>query len=175
MLVVGSLINRESQVTTLKFETEICSRCGGSGRHSYCEMHGDTCFKCHGKGQALTHRAVVASQWMAEQRKILIRDVKPGMVIKCCGSTYNVQSISQDTVSTSKSLIDGVMVESAPSWHINGIKHALIAQGDHVVELIPSKAAQVEQLRAAIEYQNTLTKAGTPRKSARSVEQLQAA
>jgi hypothetical protein len=138
-------------------------------------MYGDTCFKCHGKGQALTRRAIVARQWLADQRKILVRDVRPGMVIKCCGSTYNVQSISQDTVSTSSSLIDGVMVANAPSWQIKGIKHALTAQGDHVVELIPSKAEQIKQLRAAIEYQNNLTKAGTPRKSARKAEQLLAA
>lgn len=150
----------------LKFERETCSRCGGCGRHSYCEMYQDTCFKCHGKGQALTRRAVVAHLWMIDQRKILVRDVKPGMVIKACGSTYNVQSVSQDTVSTSKSLVDGVMVENAPSWQIMGIKHGLTAQGDHVVELIPSKAVQIEQLRAAIEYQNSLTKDGKPRKRA---------
>jgi hypothetical protein len=149
----------------LKFERETCSRCGGCGRHSYCEMYSDTCFKCHGKGQALTRRAVVARQWMIEQRKILVRDVKPGMTIRACGSTYNVQSVSQDTVSTSKSLVDGVWIEHPPSWQIRGIKHGLTAQGDHVVELIPSRAEQIEQLRAAIEYQNSLTKAGKPRKS----------
>lgn len=151
---------------TLKFERELCTRCGGCGRYSHCEMYGDTCFKCHGVGQALTRRAVVARQWMADQRKILIRDVKPGMVIKCCGSTYNVQSISQDAVSTGSSLRDGVMVANAPSWQIKGIKHSLTAQGDHVVELIPSKSEQIEQLRAAIEYQNSLTKTGAARKAA---------
>lgn len=150
---------------TLQFERETCSRCGGCGRYSHCEMYGDTCFKCHGKGQALTRRAVVARQWMVDQRKILIRDVKPGMVIKCCGSTYNVQSISQDTVCTSWSLRDGVMVANEPSWRIAGVKHYLAAQGDHTVELIPSKEEQIEQLRAAIEYQNNLTKAGKPRRS----------
>jgi len=150
--------------TELKFERETCTRCGGSGQYSYCEMYGSTCFKCHGNGQALTRRGAVARQWMADQRKILVRDVKPGMVIKSFGSTYNVQTILQDAISTGKSLIDGVWIDHAPSWRIQGIKHGLVCQGDTAVELIPSKVEQVEQLRAAIEYQNSLTKAGKPRK-----------
>ena len=28
---------------------EVCGRCGGSGRYSYCQMYGDTCFGCSGK------------------------------------------------------------------------------------------------------------------------------
>ena len=28
---------------------ELCGRCGGSGRYSYCAMYGDTCFGCSGK------------------------------------------------------------------------------------------------------------------------------
>lgn len=27
-----------------------CSRCGGSGNHSYNPIHGSTCFKCNGLG-----------------------------------------------------------------------------------------------------------------------------
>lgn len=27
-----------------------CSRCGGSGEYSFCQMHGTTCFKCGGSG-----------------------------------------------------------------------------------------------------------------------------
>jgi hypothetical protein len=27
-----------------------CTRCGGSGHYSYCQMHGTTCFKCGGSG-----------------------------------------------------------------------------------------------------------------------------
>ena len=29
---------------------KICSRCGGSGNHSYNPIHGSTCFKCNGLG-----------------------------------------------------------------------------------------------------------------------------
>lgn len=27
-----------------------CSRCGGTGNHSYNPIHGSTCFKCNGLG-----------------------------------------------------------------------------------------------------------------------------
>ena len=47
---------------------------------------------------------------------------------------------------------------------------ALTAQGDHVVELIPSKAEQIDQLRAAIAFQNGLTKQGKPKSAARMME-----
>lgn len=32
---------------------EECTRCGGSGRYSYCQMYGDRCFKCRGSRQQL--------------------------------------------------------------------------------------------------------------------------
>ncbi len=36
-----------------KLALKTCGRCGGSGKHSYCEMHGDTCFGCGGTGKVL--------------------------------------------------------------------------------------------------------------------------
>ncbi|VVB52868.1 Uncharacterised protein [uncultured archaeon] len=42
------------------FETETCGRCGGSGRHSYCQMYGDTCFGCSGSGKRYSKRGQAA-------------------------------------------------------------------------------------------------------------------
>ena len=42
------------------FESETCSRCGGSGHYSYCSMYGTVCFKCHGKKVTLTKRGAAA-------------------------------------------------------------------------------------------------------------------
>lgn len=39
------------------FPLQDCPRCGGSGRHSYCERFGTTCFQCGGKGRARTRAA----------------------------------------------------------------------------------------------------------------------
>src|SRR3954470_14096415 len=98
-------------MTILSFETEVCSRCHGAGRHSYCEAYGDTCFKCHGKGKQITRRAQVAYDRMIAARQIRLGDVLPGMRIKSGGYTYQVQSVWQDLFSSSKSLKDGVMVD----------------------------------------------------------------
>lgn len=42
------------KVTKINYEREACSRCGGSGRYSYCAMYGDMCFGCSGKGKQLS-------------------------------------------------------------------------------------------------------------------------
>lgn len=51
----GNWGNRSVKMGT-SLETETCGRCGGSGRHSYCQMHGDRCFRCGGRGRTLTKR-----------------------------------------------------------------------------------------------------------------------
>lgn len=38
----------------IKYERKTCGRCGGSGRHSFCELHGDRCFGCGGTGIVLS-------------------------------------------------------------------------------------------------------------------------
>ncbi len=42
------------------FETEVCSRCAGSGKYSYCTMYGTTCFKCAGRKVTYTNRGDAA-------------------------------------------------------------------------------------------------------------------
>ncbi len=44
----------------VRFETKTCGRCGGSGRHSYNQMHGDVCYGCGGTGKAWTKRGHAA-------------------------------------------------------------------------------------------------------------------
>ncbi|MEV8056531.1 hypothetical protein AB0P37_08380 [Streptomyces antimycoticus] len=46
--------------TTLKFETEDCTRCDGTGKHSFNPMHGHVCFKCKGSKRSLTRRGKAA-------------------------------------------------------------------------------------------------------------------
>lgn len=44
----------------ITYETKTCGRCGGSGRYSYCTMHGNTCFSCAGSGRARTKAGAAA-------------------------------------------------------------------------------------------------------------------
>lgn len=43
-------------VPKIKFGTENCERCDGTGRHSYNPVDGDRCFKCKGSGKQLSRR-----------------------------------------------------------------------------------------------------------------------
>jgi len=149
----------------LKFEREPCTRCGGSGEYSYCEMYGSTCFKCEGKGQSLTKRAKVAVQWMNRQNMIPAGEVKVGMVIRGCGwNRLTVKTIEAEPPGRSKSLRDGVWVVNPPGLTIRGEKAGITCSTDFEFQLIRSKQDHVDLLRKAIEYQNSLTKSGTPRK-----------
>ncbi len=47
-----------------KMALKTCGRCAGSGKYSYCQTHGDTCFGCGGSGKVLptTSAALVAAK-----------------------------------------------------------------------------------------------------------------
>lgn len=152
----------------LKFETETCSRCGGCGEYSYCEMYGRTCFKCHGKGIQLTKRAAKALAWMNEQKKIKCQDVKPGMRVKISGvGTFTVTKSEMTPESQwGKSLQPDGSWKVCPGWDIGGEPSwaGIRAFPEYEIQNIGTKAEQIALIRQAIEYQNSLTKAGTPRK-----------
>lgn len=58
--------------------TEVCGRCRGSGKHSYCAGHGNTCFGCHGRGRV----AADITAKVAETALGLPRDVISAAVAK---------------------------------------------------------------------------------------------
>lgn len=150
----------------LKFERETCSRCGGTGHYSYNQISGSTCFKCHGHREVLTARGAAAHAWLKAKWAMPARDVLPGMVIMWAGNTYNVQSVAWDLKSSSKSrsLPTDPWVDAPPAVRIEGVKHGCVLQPDTEVQLKPPAAQRLADLAAAIEYQNSLTKAGTVRK-----------
>src|SRR5262252_1659148 len=63
---------------TLLFENVPCSRCGGSGHYSYCQMYGTTCFKCAGDGAVLTKRGRAAQMFLNQSRKRKASEFKVG-------------------------------------------------------------------------------------------------
>ena len=46
-------IAKRRLIKTGKLTLKTCSRCAGSGKYSYCQTHGDTCFGCGGTGKVL--------------------------------------------------------------------------------------------------------------------------
>ncbi len=57
-------------------ETAVCSRCGGSGRYSYCTMYGSVCFGCSGSGKKYTKRGYAALEYLKSLRCKPAREFK---------------------------------------------------------------------------------------------------
>lgn len=145
---------------TRQFETQSCTRCGGGGQYSYCEMYGSTCFQCHGKGKTLTKRGRAAVAFWRSLRSIPASEVKIGQRIKSGGLTITVREIT--TGGSCRSTVNGVTTESQYT-NFRGQKATLGLFPDSIVEVIPAtEAIRDAQLNAAFDYQDTLTKQGKP-------------
>lgn len=66
---------------TVKFETEACSRCGGSGSYSFNLRDGDKCLKCDRSGIQISRRGLAAKKAYEGVMAGMTRtwaEVKPG-------------------------------------------------------------------------------------------------
>lgn len=153
------------------FETESCTRCGGCGRYSYCEMYGDRCFKCGGSGRQLTKRGKAASDFLRKLRTVKARDVQIGDYIRVDGTpgfsktTWAKVETIYTRLRSGTSTVDGVTTVHN-HLHLDGTtaKGESYSYGtfpDCDVRLVPTKAQAAEQIAQALAYQATLTKAGT--------------
>lgn len=160
------------------FETEVCSRCGGTGNYSYCSYYGTTCFKCRGAKVVLTKRGAAAQKFLTELQTVSLQDLKPGMIIEQTGisnggSPYSykatVTSVEpSDSVTHFSSLQNGVMVAGTAKYiHIKTTHPKYGNAGQHVFDtstfrVWPNSAVNIEK---ALAYQASLTKTGTVRKN----------
>jgi len=157
-----------------------CSRCGGSGEYSYCQMYGRTCFKCGGSGRQLTKRGRAAADYLRALRTIKARDVKFGdcVYISAVPGFAKATYVRVDTIYTqlrSGSHRDPKTGETVYVNHLNlngttpkGERFGLGTFPDADVRLVPTKAEAEAQVAKALAYQATLTKAGTVAKRARA-------
>lgn len=90
---------------TVKFETEECSRCGGSGSYSFNLRDGDKCLKCNRSGLQTSRRGMAARKaydLVMDGMQKIWSDVKPGdkvqLTIRKNGSLINrwVQVVTAD-------------------------------------------------------------------------------
>lgn len=164
-------------VSKLGFEMMTCSRCGGSGNYSYCQMYGSRCFKCHGKGVCYTAKGFAAASYYAESLKVPASTFVVGDLIwvenfwKQMNYFAPIVSI-EPGVQTGSSLKDGVMVPYRHEMLAISTEHAKYGQcGMHVYPESMIRKAWGAEFKAAkqaeaLAYQATLTKAGKPRKAA---------
>lgn len=159
---------------SLVFDSVTCTRCGGSGKFSYCSvMNGPfgryTCFKCFGEGQTLTKKGDAAQAYYNTLLTVKISDVQVGQKWLARGipgfmadAWITITSITPDELNAGRILISGIDEKR------NNESHGYNGTPDDVLR-IRQTAEEVKAKRAqALAYQETLTKTGTPRKRAAS-------
>lgn len=161
------------------FEKTTCGRCGGSGSYSYCQSYGSTCFKCHGKGEVLTKRGAAASAFLLQSLMVPLSDVAVGDVLRVqeihpAGTiSYwaKVSAIEEDAKSHS------VLNAQTGEWsEVRGRRVTTHSKKRGDFSIFGNTETQVRRavdndtkrakLSAALAFQSTLTKTGTPRKRA---------
>ena len=161
----------------LLFENETCSRCGGSGNYSYCQMYGTRCFKCHGSKVVLTKRGAAAQAYLVQLQTMALKDLKAGQIIECTGVSnggglyrYKAPVVSvepSDSVKHVSSSTNGVQNETVEYIHIKTEHPKYGAGGMHTpqngtIRVWPNTA---ENIAKALAYQDSLTQSGTVRKN----------
>lgn len=167
----------EAAPVAKNFETETCSRCWGSGNYSYCQSHGTTCFKCLGSGKTYTKRGAAAALYLKGLRSKVAKEF-------VVGDLFYMESIPGFAKGGFSKVTDVLLItgaELAAQGHsstINGIPQVLgdqlrittekrgIWQGspDSRTRMGLSAEQKNETFKLALAFQETLTKAGKPRK-----------
>lgn len=156
------------------FETEICSRCGGTGQYSFNGEH-SRCYKCDGKNgcRAYTKRGAAAKAYYEAKLQVPATEIKVGDKIR------QMPYIKQLTVATVK-----VYMPTGRAW-TNGVElprkeHvrfqnetglAISVAVDEMVRRLPTVEENEVAIADALAYQETLTKAGKPRHVKKNKEQ----
>lgn len=78
----------------IRYEQVPCGRCGGSGRYSYCQMYGDTCFGCRGKGKVLSRAGSKAykaiEDFIRSNFRVPVESIEAGMRVRDGDRTFTV-------------------------------------------------------------------------------------
>jgi hypothetical protein len=157
-----------------KLERVTCSRCGGSGNYSYCQRYGTTCFKCGGAKVVYTKRGAAAAAYLNALLSKPARELKAGDVIKGLAVTTEGVAGQWETVQVVRpqsmeldgyAIVDGkpYIAPGALTIETNKCQYTGV-RPDEVYRVAADKATKSAAVDKALEYQDTLTKAGTPRK-----------
>lgn len=155
-----------------KFESKVCSRCGGSGHFSFNHKDGTMCYGCSGTGSMLTKRGMAASKFFQESLTLPASDLLVGMKIKESTLSKKFIVIQNIHCGTDKEL--GKKFDTSYLLGPDGDRQmVLIDSGSSMIKFYPETRVRVfhtdeqkqEKLQIALEYQSSLTKNGTKRKT----------
>tara|TARA_R110000796_G_scaffold74122_2_gene166486 strand:+ start:366 stop:764 length:399 start_codon:yes stop_codon:yes gene_type:complete len=130
----------------LLFENDVCGRCSGTGNFSRCEMYGTMCFKCGGTGAKLTKRGALAQEFYTDSLSIKDEDVKVGMRLRAGNQVFTVTEITEN------------YTHSKSCMHGKGTNFFKYPNGEEKQNFI----------NLALQYQESITKAGLPKKRSKS-------
>lgn len=151
-------------VKRISYESDPCTRCGGSGHYSFNQVSGTICFKCRGSGAQLTPRGKAA---LAFANSLLDRKIEElsgedrfQYVDAFRGRRYNgCTAVEVEGFALSA---DGTPLPAFEVRSSSG-KVLVVTGAGTKVRLHPT----AEQMDQIIAYQDSLTKAGKPRKRAK--------
>lgn len=149
------------RVNKMGFEIETCTRCGGSGKHSFNLMHADRCYGCGGTGVRLTKRGSAAKMFYINAQTRPVSELKAGMHVWSDGRFWPVLAI--ESSASSALAADGTQT---PYVNIVMKRYTWGVFQTSTVRFVRDEADRLETLAQAIAYQATLTKTGKPSKVA---------
>lgn len=151
--------------TTHRLERETCSRCMGTGTYSYCTMYGDTCFKCRGAKIVYTKKGAAALAFLKSIRSRKVSELRPGDTIKTPLGWTKIEVIREHNPEVDGGrMVDGKVVQDGLTLETSK-GDLIMVKADATYEIMLTKAEQMATHAQAMAYQETLTKAGTPRKA----------
>lgn len=166
-------------VTERQTERQTCGRCGGTGKYPSSCYNG-LCLGCSGKGFKFTARGVATEKYLKELRSKPVESLQVGDVIRVEHFTLNALIYSFDKIT----VLEPHTAENADMWTAGPAGEKIVQpgfklvthsdrRGDLSTVIAPGTLVRVAQtaeqkaatLAQALAYQDTLTKAGKPRKN----------
>ena len=150
------------------FETEVCSRCGGTGHYSFNGEH-SRCYKCDGQNgaRAFTKRGAAAKAFYEASLTVPVCEIKPGMMVR--DITRGIKQLTVEKIETymptARGWINGIEIPKKEHIRFTNAKGMSISYAtDDVARIVPDEALNAVKKAEALAYQETLTKTGQPRK-----------
>lgn len=142
-----------TEKNSMGFEICTCSRCGGTGQHSYCQAHGTRCFGCGGSGVKKTKRGIEAYDFFHKSMEVPVESLEVGdLIFEWVGMTNRKRWQKIEEIDFTLD-INGYIHIQLPSV-------LLCCDTKGTKEMVKSQAEFDKHLAAALEYQDKLTKAG---------------
>lgn len=187
----GTTVNRETRLADL-LETDVCSRCGGTGRYSWNQRDADKCYGCGGSGTTYTKRGAAALAFYREIMSVERRFVQPGdKFFDSHHGWCRVESVEDNRVAQKGGAIFAPgdpraadLIDWGATWRSHGDSDITVHDGlniktnkvgfngfaaDGTVQTALAADMRVPVLATVAAFQDSLTKAGKPRKNGRKV------